>query len=85
MLLQVSWLVLRLRPDVIISTGAAPGYAAIQLGRLIGARTVWIDSIANVEVLSLSGAQIGRHADLWLTQWPHLSKPEGPEFKGAVI
>jgi UDP-N-acetylglucosamine:LPS N-acetylglucosamine transferase len=85
MLLQVSWLVLRLRPDVIISTGAAPGYAAIQLGRLIGSRTVWIDSIANVETLSLSGAKIGRHADLWLTQWPHLSKPEGPVFKGSVI
>jgi hypothetical protein len=58
---------------------------AIRLGRLIGARTVWIDSIANVETLSLSGAKIGRYVDLWLTQWPHLAKPEGPEFKGAVI
>jgi hypothetical protein len=85
MLLQVAWLVLRVRPDVVISTGAAPGYVAIRLGRLIGARTVWIDSIANVETLSLSGAKIGRHVDLWLTQWPHLAKPEGPLFKGAVI
>lgn len=85
MLVQVAWLVLRLRPDVVISTGAGPGYVAIRLGRLIGARTVWIDSIANVEALSLSGAQIGRHVDLWLTQWAHLAKPEGPQFKGSVI
>lgn len=85
MLVQVAWLVLRLRPDVVISTGAAPGYVAIRLGRLIGARTVWIDSIANVETLSLSGARIGRHVDLWLTQWPHLANSKGPHFKGAVI
>jgi len=85
MLVQVAWLVLRLRPDVIISTGAAPGYAAIRFGKLIGARTIWLDSIANVEHLSLSGGKIGRHADLWLTQWSHLAKPEGPHFKGAVL
>ena len=85
MLLQVTWLVLRLRPEVVISTGAAPGYVAIRLGKLIGARTVWIDSIANVEALSLSGTQIGKHVDLWLTQWPHLAKPAGPRFNGAVI
>lgn len=85
MLLQVSWLVLSLRPTVILTTGAAPGYVAVRIGRLIGSRTVWIDSIANVEMLSLSGAKVGRHVDLWLTQWSHLSKPEGPLFKGAVI
>ena len=32
-----------------------------------------------------SGQKIGRHADLWLTQWPHLARPEGPFFKGAVL
>jgi len=37
---------------VIVSTGAAPGYFAIVLGRLFGARTIWIDSMANIENLS---------------------------------
>jgi UDP-N-acetylglucosamine:LPS N-acetylglucosamine transferase len=73
------------RPDVVISTGAAPGYAALRLGRLIGARTIWLDSIANVEQLSLSGKKIARHADLWLTQWEHLAKREGPYYAGAVL
>ena len=76
---------LRERPDVIISTGAAPGYLAIRIGRLLGARTIWIDSIANVERLSLSGQKIGAHADLWLTQWPHLACADGPAFQGAVL
>lgn len=83
--LQVLWILLRERPDVILSTGAAPGYLAIRLGRWVGAKTVWLDSIANVERLSLSGKQIGRHVDLWLTQWPHLAEPKGPQFRGSIL
>ena len=85
MICRVAWLVLSERPDVIVSTGAAPGYVAIRVGKALGARTIWIDSIANLETLSLSGKKIGKYADLWLTQWPHLAGPEGPHFKGSVL
>ncbi|MCA9449678.1 MAG: UDP-N-acetylglucosamine--LPS N-acetylglucosamine transferase, partial [Candidatus Omnitrophica bacterium] len=78
-------ILLRVKPDVILSTGAAPGYMAIRLGRLFGAKTIWLDSIANVEELSLSGQQVGKFTDLWLTQWPHLAQPEGPKFEGSVL
>jgi UDP-N-acetylglucosamine:LPS N-acetylglucosamine transferase len=83
--LQVLWILLRQRPDVVITTGAAPGYLAVRLGKWLGARTVWIDSIANVEELSLSGRKAGRFVDLWLTQWPHLACADGPQFAGAVL
>ncbi|UCD75127.1 MAG: hypothetical protein JSV91_15250 [Phycisphaerales bacterium] len=73
------------RPDVVITTGAAPGYFALRFGRWLGARTVWIDSIANAEELSLSGQMAGRYADLWLTQWSHLAREGGPEYAGAVL
>ena len=72
-------------PDVIVSTGAAPGYFAIRFGRLLGIKTIWIDSIANAEELSMSGQKAGKHADLWLTQWKHLAKPQGPLYYGNVI
>lgn len=68
----------RERPQVIVSTGAAPGFLALRIGRLLGARTVWIDSIANAEVLSLSGQKAARFADLTLTQWPELGAPLPP-------
>lgn len=84
-LLQITWVLIRYRPDVVVSTGAAPGYFAIRLGGLLGARTIWIDSMANAEELSLSGQKIGKHVDLWLTQWEHLAKPEGPHYLGAVL
>lgn len=73
------------KPDIVISTGAAPGYFALRLGRWTGARTIWLDSIANVEQLSMSGDRVGHFADLWLTQWPHLARPDGPHFKGSVL
>ena len=76
---------LRERPDVIITTGAAPGYIALRLGKWFGARRIWIDSIANVDELSMSGRRAGKHADLWLTQWAHLAAEGGPEYAGAVL
>lgn len=85
MSLKLAAIIARERPDVIISTGAACGYIALRLGKLARARTVWVDSMANVDELSMSGAKIGRHADLWLTQWPHLARPEGPHYAGAVL
>lgn len=83
--LQVLWLVLRERPDVVFTTGAAPGCFALMFGRLVGARTIWLDSIANIEEMSMSGRWVRRFADLWLTQWPHLAADGGPECSGSVL
>lgn len=85
MLLQIAWIVATERPDVVVSTGAAPGYFAIRFGKLFGAKTMWIDSIANVEHLSMSGQKIMKHADRCLTQWEHLATRDGAEFSGAVL
>ena len=79
---QIGWVLLRERPDIVISTGAAPGYLAIR--KMLGARTVWIDSVANVEELSLSGKLASERVDLCLTQWPHLAT--GPVYyQGSVL
>jgi len=83
--LQVFCIICLEHPHVVISTGAAPGYFAVRIGKLLGARTIWLDSIANIEQLSMSGSLAGPYADLWLTQWPHLETDDGPLFKGAVL
>lgn len=67
--------VLRFRPHVIISTGAAPGFFALRFGSLLGIRTLWLDSIANADELSLSGVKASKFATLALTQWPELGPP----------
>lgn len=83
--LQVLWLILRVRPDVVISTGASTGYFALRFAKWTGARTIWVDSIANAEKLSVSGRQVKKYADLWLTQWKHMSTEDGPDYLGEVL
>ena len=82
---EVFMKVMRTRPDVVISTGAAPGLFGILFGRLVGARTIWVDSIANAEELSLSGRVASRVAHVALTQWPHLAAARGPLYQGSIL
>jgi len=77
--------VLTVRPDVVVSTGAAPGFFAIFFSKKLGAKTIWVDSIANVDELSMSGKMVGKYADLWLTQWEHLAVDNHPRYAGAVL
>ncbi len=83
--IRIAWILLIVRPDVIISTGAAGGFLAIALGRLLGARTLFIDSIANARELSVSARLAAKVADLVLTQWPSVAETTQAEFRGAVI
>jgi len=41
--------ILRERPNVVISTGAAAGCIVCFLSKLLGAKVIWLDSITNVE------------------------------------
>lgn len=88
-LLRCAWetyrVVRNMRPDVIITTGAAPGLFAVIAGRLCGSRTVWLDSLANSERLSLSGRVASKFVDLCITQWHHLSSPGGPHYFGEIL
>lgn len=85
LILRMAWLLLKVRPDVVVTTGAAPGYVAIRIGKLFGAKTVFLDSIANAEKLSLSAQLALSHADVTLTQWPELAGENGPSYWGAVV
>ena len=84
--LQLARLMLWFRPDAIVTTGAAPGYLALRLGKFRGCRTVWLDSIANAKEVSMSARLARPYADLWLTQWEELSrKTPGLDYWGQVL
>ncbi|OJA07273.1 oligosaccharide biosynthesis protein Alg14 [Halomonas sp. QHL1] len=61
-------------PDLIISTGAAPGLLVLFAGFLLRRKTLWVDSIANCRRLSLSGRVARLFASEVLTQWPELAR-----------
>lgn len=79
-------IVLYEKPDVVISTGAAVGCIVCFLGKLLGAKVIWIDSITNVERISLSGRMVRYIADLFFVQWPELAEEyKNVEYIGPVI
>lgn len=85
LVMQLLWIFLRERPDVLVTTGSGPAMVALRLAKMFGKRTMWIDSIANAGEVSLSGRRAGKHADVWLTQWEHLARPGGPGYDGSVF
>lgn len=85
-LVQCVNVILHERPDAVISTGAAPGCLACFIGKLLGAKVLWVDSITNVERLSLSGRMVRYIADLFLVQWPELAaRYRNVQYVGPVI
>ncbi len=74
------------RPDVILSTGAAGGCLCCFVGKWYHAKVIWVDSITNVQKMSLSGRLVRRIADLQLVQWPQLAKKyKHTEFAGTLL
>ncbi len=85
-LLQCIKVVLKERPDVVISTGAAPGFLICITAKMVGSKIIWIDSIANIQQLSMSGQLIRPFSNLILTQWPEVArKYKNVEYVGAII
>jgi UDP-N-acetylglucosamine:LPS N-acetylglucosamine transferase len=83
--LRLLVIVLTVRPDVVISTGAAGGYFAIRFAKMLGARTLFVDSIANARQLSVTGQMCRGVADRVISQWPEVARQSGTEFWGSVL
>ncbi len=71
-------------PDVVITTGAAPGLIALIAAKMCLKKTIWVDSIANVNHLSLCGRIAAKVASRTYTQWEGLDKG-GIVFAGNVL
>lgn len=82
---QVTHLLLLARPKFIISTGAAPGLLLIIVGRALGCKCIWVDSVANADRLSLSGKIAKRIVTLTFSQWRHVDKKEAVHYKGSIL
>ncbi len=64
---------------------AAVGCLTCFIAKIIGAKIVWIDSVTNVERLSLSGRLVRGIANLFLVQWPNLERNyKKVEYVGAI-
>lgn len=78
-------IMLKERPHAIVTTGSAPMLAFLMLAKLMGAKTLWIDSIAQAEQVSLSGKVAKKLATKAVVQWPEVATAEGLDCWGAVL
>jgi UDP-N-acetylglucosamine:LPS N-acetylglucosamine transferase len=75
----------RTNPSAVISTGALPGLLMVIYARLAGRRTIWVDSIANSERMSMCGNAARRLAHKCFVQWPDLTSLPGAKYAGSVL
>jgi UDP-N-acetylglucosamine:LPS N-acetylglucosamine transferase len=76
----------RLRPATIVTTGAGVAVPFCWVGRLMGARIVYIESFARVSEPSLTGKLVHPVAHEFYVQWPgmqgHFKKAR---YRGALV
>lgn len=68
------YIMLKERPDVVISTGALATVPICLIARLMGKKLIYIESFARIESPSLSGKFLYKYADLFLVQWEEMLK-----------
>lgn len=64
----------KIRPDAILSTGPAIAVPVSIMGKLLGARIIFVETGSRVKKLSLTGRLMYPWCDLFLVQWPQLAE-----------
>ena len=67
------YVLLKEKPELVMTTGAGVAVPFLILAHLLGARTVFIESITRVDSLSLSARLVAPFAEVYV-QWPELQK-----------
>lgn len=74
------------RPDVIISTGAGVAVPFLYAGKLLGAKTIYVESATRVRDLSLAGKLVYFIVDHLIVQWPELAQRyRKAKFAGQIL
>lgn len=64
----------KLRPNVIITTGAHTAGPMCCIGKLFGSKIIYIETLANSKTKTVTGRLIYLFADLFIVQWESMLK-----------
>lgn len=78
-------ILLKEQPTHIISTGAAPAIPMFIIGKMLGAKTIYIESFARRNELNKTGKLLYGKADLFVVQWPELKEKYPEAIYGGWI
>jgi beta-1,4-N-acetylglucosaminyltransferase len=71
-LAQIIIVLPKVRPAAVVGCGPAVSVLASAIGKLLGAKAIFIETGSRVRTLSLSGKMMYHVADLFFVQWPTL-------------
>ncbi len=62
------------KPDLIVSSGAAPAIPFFWLGKLTGAKTIYIEVFDRIDKPTISGKVCYPVTDMFIVQWEEMKK-----------
>lgn len=65
---------IKIRPNVIITTGAHTAGPMCCIGKLFGSKIIYIETLANSKTKTVTGRLIYHFADLFIVQWEEMLK-----------
>lgn len=68
------YLYMKIKPQVIITTGAHTAGPMCCIGKIFGSKIIYIESFANIYTKTVTGRLIYRFADLFIVQWESMLK-----------
>lgn len=68
------FILMKEKPDYIISTGALATFPVCFIGKLMGEHIIYIESFARIDTPSLTGRLMYHTADLFIVQWEEMLK-----------
>ena len=60
---------LKIKPDVIITTGAHSAGPMCCIGKIFGSKIIYIETFANIHSKTITGKIVYKFADLFIVQW----------------
>ena len=73
-ILKSLWLMVRIRPQVIVTTGTHTAVPMCYLAKLFGKKVIFIETFANSKTKTKAGSTVYPIADVFIVQWESMLK-----------
>lgn len=78
--------ILKERPDIVVSTGSEIAIPIFYLAKVMGKKIIFIESLCRIDKLSGTGKIVRPICDLFLVQWDNLAKLHSKnEYHGSIL
>lgn len=87
-IIKIIYIVLKFKPDTVVSTGAHTGGFVCYIAKILRPKTkiIYIETLAKVNSLSMTGGNVYKIADKFYVQWRNLEeKYEKAEYIGRLM